>query len=322
MKQNATILIIAIGAVITSHATDIISPSGGPFGSADIPFFVPTARYQQVYGASDFGAISPAGGFISEIWFGRAQSSPDFPGAILQNVALSFSTTAKAVDGLSSVFAENRGADAKTVHSGPLPFSSSDADLPFTTRIQLDQPFYYNPAVGNLLLEIENHHGLPQAPIPPLFGVTTSSSTIDAVSVAWSFDLSSPTARAVGAGGLLTKFVVTPVPEPSPLVLSLLGLAGLVVAVFWRRSDSASGFGSNGGTDGPGPVRRYVVENNVIELGVRKLRDDPLATINRAIAIAAYGGVYLSVTHAWRDAGHRAAVSATDYSREYYSPRR
>src|SRR5438874_12146291 len=100
MKQNATILIIAIGAAISADATEIISPAGGPFESAQLPFFVPTMRYQEIYGASEFGAISPAGGFISEIWFGRAQSSPDFPGAILQNVALSFSTTTKAVDGL------------------------------------------------------------------------------------------------------------------------------------------------------------------------------------------------------------------------------
>ena len=35
----------------------------------------------------------------------------------------------------------------------------------------------------------------------------------------------------------------------------------------------------------------------MIELGVRKLRDDPVATINRAIAIAAYSAVNLSVIH-------------------------
>jgi len=247
MNQKAATLISAMFAAISAHATDIISPSGGPFGAGILPFFVPTMHYQQVYGASDFSAIGPAGGFISEIWFGRAGA--DYGG--FPNIQLTLSTTARAVGGLSSIFAENPGTDAQVVHSGPLPFSSSDADPTFTTRITLDQAFYYNPTAGNLLLDIENYHGLEQTPAPPLRTLWTSSS--HSVSTAWSYDLGSATADVVGsAGGLLTKFVIEPVPEPSAFAFLALAFAGCATMAAWGRHSSVPSDRMNGGTDGPG----------------------------------------------------------------------
>src|SRR5258707_6677827 len=154
MKNLIIGLILANVGALDLLALDIVSPLDGPPIRADVPFFVPTIRYQQVYAASDFQAQVPTGGLITEIWF-RAYGT-DFFGT-LPHVEISLSTTAKSVDGLSSTFAENVGADSTVVVNGSIALSSNDAGVPFTTRIALSQPFHYNPSAGNLLLDIRDY---------------------------------------------------------------------------------------------------------------------------------------------------------------------
>src|SRR5881628_1970306 len=93
----------------------IYSPDRGDAQNS-IPFsYGPMAslRYQQIYGAADFAAISAGGGMITSLAFGFADSHT-FGGGV-SNVQINLSTTSRAVDGLSTTFAQNIGVDDKIV---------------------------------------------------------------------------------------------------------------------------------------------------------------------------------------------------------------
>lgn len=170
-------------------------------------------EYQQVYSASAFFAQSHAAFWIDEI---------DLAG-IFRNVSvditISLSTTARAVGGLSSSdLASNLGPDNTVfVHYvgavGPV-FAGT--------------PFYYDPAAGNLLMDIMVHS----------FSVGTSPPV---PSVHVYEDLSSGVmSRAAvmgGAGfgdleGMVTTFQGEAIPEPSSVIL----VAGpLLAALALRR---------------------------------------------------------------------------------------
>ena len=124
---------IIVGAPATSY--NFI-----PFGSnAGFP------EYQQVYASSDFsGTIT-----IEDIEFytvaGTGTGTPN-PGV----VTISLSTTSAAVNGLSTNLSANIGSNNTTVYDAVLPAvqSSGVLDIPLST------PFTYNPANGNLLVDL------------------------------------------------------------------------------------------------------------------------------------------------------------------------
>src|ERR1019366_6196738 len=93
--------------------------------------------------------------------------------ATLPGILINLSTTAKAPDGLDTTFANNVGLNDTLVYSGTLTLSSAAIGSPaaFDILIPLTTPFWYNPAAGNLLLDVRNSGG-------------GSSSQFDAVSTA------------------------------------------------------------------------------------------------------------------------------------------
>ncbi len=207
--------------------------NGYPFNTAA---FTDTAsmRYQQVFGAPIFSAAHPTPILLMGISFrpdvNLGEGSPF--STTLRNVEISVSTTRSGVDLLNPVFAENVGADAMIVHSGPLKLSSNYAGLAagpkeFDIHIPFTRPFLYDPTQGSLLLDVTN-----------LFpGGTTQfdavSDPMDHTSRIWNFNNLS-----FGGGdtlGLVARFTAepvdaAPVPEPSSLMLLLTG-----GAVFGRR---------------------------------------------------------------------------------------
>src|SRR5262249_39157969 len=125
-----------------------IGAPGDPFTGDCAPFGC-ALEYQQVYGNSLFsGAVTITGLTFFNNNF--------VPGSIADaNYVISLSTTAAAVNGLSSVFADNLGTDNQVFFSGPLG-GLIGASNEFTIT---GTSFSYDPAMGNLLLTITKDGG-------------------------------------------------------------------------------------------------------------------------------------------------------------------
>jgi hypothetical protein len=225
---------IAIAMASTANATAVVVPNalagveGGtnnvfPFGFDTA--YAPSMRYQQVYASSQFAAFNPGGEYISAIAFRSdayafARSFSTSPAAQIK-----LSTIAAGPDGLSTTFASNIGANETTVF-GPAPLSLSSAYAgpggtlaPFDIVIPLTTPFFYNPAAGNLLLDIRNlFPGNTHAPFD-------AEDAADSVSRVYSLNVISPTGIA-DTFGLVTKFI-TAIPEPSAFALAATSLLAL-----------------------------------------------------------------------------------------------
>jgi hypothetical protein len=115
-----------------------------PFGGS---YYVGT-RYQQVYNAAKFAGPM----VIEEVsFFATFQGGQFYPTTYF----LSLSTTDKPVNGLSTVFAENVGPDNTLIEAKAL-----SGTMP-TKWTFSGGTFYYDPSLGNLLVDI-----IPIAPIP------------------------------------------------------------------------------------------------------------------------------------------------------------
>ena len=128
------------------------------FGSST--FRTADFRVQQVYAANGFSTV-PGPKVIQELrWrpdynYGNAFTST------LAQLEIRLSTTQMQPEGLSGIFASNRGADESVVFSGPITLSSHFVGPPngpklFDIIIPFQTNFFYLPAAGNLLVDIRN----------------------------------------------------------------------------------------------------------------------------------------------------------------------
>ena len=221
---------IAIGVVASPAVADVIVPGGltGIEGNTNNAFpFINTAagmRYQQVYGASEFSTMV----LIDAVLFRPDALIASAVSGTLSSVQIDLSTTTFGPDGLSSTFATNIGADNGTVFSGALLLSTSNTGpgpKNFDVQITFTTPFLYDPALGNLLLDVRNFGG-----------GSWSGFALDAHNAADSISrvFSSPSNVAATSGlvdsrGLVTKFRTRAVPEPATLLLIGGGLAASMV---------------------------------------------------------------------------------------------
>jgi hypothetical protein len=199
--------------------------NGFPFNIG--AFGLSSQRYQQVYLGSDFGLATPQS--ITQLLF-RPDAGFGAPfSTTLSNVQINLSTTSKAPDALSSTFANNVGPDDKVVYSGPLPLSSSftgpgGGPKAFDISVNLQNPFLYSPAAGNLLLDVRNFGGGTTTQFDAAFTQGDPVSRLFTLSSNGVNDLNGD----VDTLGLVTEFNFgTPsvVPEPSTWSLLALGLA-------------------------------------------------------------------------------------------------
>jgi|ERR1051326_3464471 hypothetical protein len=226
-------LIVSLLSAFRGDCDTVLSPFVVPNSSLGIPFTTDqnsaqSVRYQQVYGASDFMTVcnrvscSPNSAplLITAISFGLATNSAGLT-AFLPNVRIDFSTTQKAPDSLSPVFSDNIGAGDQVVYSG-----SWNAA---TGLLQLQQPFLYDPSLGNLLMDVRNF----QTTVPNPMGIMRfeAVNTLgDSTSIAIGPDVNA-TSGGLASIGLSTRFTVTPVPEPNAALLLLIAI---VPAWFFR----------------------------------------------------------------------------------------
>jgi hypothetical protein len=123
------------------------TPTGGPT----------SVRENFVFDASQFGALSGPSFLTQFAW--RPDTIPGPSGPRSVTLLIYASTTTRPVAGLSTTFAENIGADNTLVFSGTLNWETGNLPGPGNTR-QFDvvfpftTPFLYDPAAGNLLLDI------------------------------------------------------------------------------------------------------------------------------------------------------------------------
>jgi len=212
-------------------------------GNNNIPFnnFLVSpvgVRYQQVFAAPDFLSIEP--GLITEIAFrpdaGRAGNAFS---STIPNIQINLSTTSLLPDVLSTTFTENVGDDETIVYNGELLLSSANIGDPkqpkdFDIVIDLQNPFFYDPNQGNLLLDVRTFS----------FTRTTafdSENTFgDSISRVFSFDSSASTGTD-DTTGLVTKFTIATrnntalIPESSSTV-ALLAFGALTAISQVKRS--------------------------------------------------------------------------------------
>lgn len=211
-----------------------IPVGGGPVGDSSLagPFDTSSSsRVQQVYDRGAFpSGIPPNSGFLIHTIYFRADENarPGFGNANFTDVEVRLSTTSREPDGLSTLFSENIGADETTVFGrGALSLNWSGAS--FVTGIQFDRPFLYNPAAGNLLLDMRNY-GPTDFPELDAFDIAG-----DAISIAIGrADSLSGFATSTRALATLFWVDIVPIPEPSTTALLLLGL--LALGWKWRRA--------------------------------------------------------------------------------------
>ena len=109
------------------------------------------------------------------------------------------------------------------MHSGPLTLSSANVPLIFDILIPFSTPFFYDPAEGNLLLEVKNFSGNLTSANLGLWDATFSFS--DAVSRLKSSQSANDIIGAQDTLGLVTQFGL--IPEPNSACL--LGLGALLI---------------------------------------------------------------------------------------------
>ena len=139
------------------------------------PFPQASARYQQIYAANEFTTA----GFIDVIRFRRDASQGPFTTSGLV-VQINLAYAAMPIAAPSVVFADNVGGGNLTVYDGPLTLSSSGTGnpRPFDVVIDVADIFYYDPALGDLLLDVRVLSNASANFLLDASSVTQQSSTV------------------------------------------------------------------------------------------------------------------------------------------------
>ena len=210
----------SIAVVPSAHATLIVgnNDTGNcyPFACNDSGTAVgQSIEYQQIYSSSAFsGAINI--GSLS--YYNDAADSPGGATVLHGNYSIYLSTTSVAVGSMDSTLANNIGADNMLFYSGDLGGNALD----FT--IDAIAPFFYDPSLGNLLIDIvvtdqENvANGSGNG-----YNETDDTGTVTQRSYALANDVSGTNESSA----LVTGFDAATVPEPGTLSLLAASLFGL-----------------------------------------------------------------------------------------------
>ena len=255
ISSLAAVLCAVLVCSAPARAELVTTPSGvGASGNTQMGEFQVAdsspngKRFQTLYAANLFQSVAgplSISGFAYRTASGQGAFSQSIP-----NLVITLSTTSTPDDGLSNVFASNIGLDATIVYAAPIVLSSAGAgngSSLFDIVFNFTTPFFYNPAQGNLLVDMQ------------FFGQRTGSgSLIDAVDAfgdgisrirtsagtpncgvdVYSLSGCSANGLANTSRGQVTQFDVTPVPEPETYAMMLAGL-GLLGFVARRRKQSA-----------------------------------------------------------------------------------
>ena len=216
---------------------------GDAQGPAPFAFYGSTGSHDQViYPSSQFGGFNGPES-ISSIQFrpfpGSSVSAFSAGTFSISNVTISLSTTSVSEQGanvLSATYASNEGADDAVVYSGPLTLTTTDTNVAggttkiFDYSVVLQNPFIYNPSLGNLLLDVNIPAGATVSGAG--FGFVTFDEVNDVGDGVASIVTGSGALGSTGifsTAGPITQFSFSAVPEPASAAALCVGLGGVLL---------------------------------------------------------------------------------------------
>jgi hypothetical protein len=185
----------------------------------------PSIDYQQAYTHTAFTGVTT----ITNLEFYYAAQFGGSSTMINGTYAIYLGTSANPYNALSSNQVANRSADWTLVDT--LTVNNNGCDFNPVCTINLTTPFTYNPANGDLLLEIQVTN---QANIPNGSGngYNEADSSGSVTQRTWCLGAHDCTSASVDSTGLVTTFSTnTTVPEPGTLLMlgsGILGIAGVI----------------------------------------------------------------------------------------------
>ncbi|MFN6560879.1 MAG: hypothetical protein RMY28_013985 [Nostoc sp. ChiSLP01] len=230
---TARVVLLSLAFPNVAQAASFISTDGlgNREGNSRLGFLIPfPSRFQQVYDASQFGSAPIE---ISQIALRPDESNLTPFDFTVEDIEFYFSTTTKNPDALSSVFEENIGANYTKVFDEEWKASSQNTGLAgspkdFDIVLNFTKPFIYDPREGNLLLEYKKFTSeITGNRFDSEFLLGDSVSTVIAAGDANSINANPQFSSTLG---LVTQFKVTPVPEPSTFLSSILVATFLGIA--------------------------------------------------------------------------------------------
>ena len=170
---SACILAVLLGACVTPElrAQVVVVPNvlatndGNSSGTA--PAGPAPVRWLQIHDASQFGALS--GPSLLTQFAYRPDRILGQSGPRAWILRLHASTTRRSVAGISTTFADNLGTNTTLVFDGTVNVRTGNLPGPGNTRqfdyvVPFTTPFLYDPAAGNLVLDLQIEENGPQAP--------------------------------------------------------------------------------------------------------------------------------------------------------------
>lgn len=216
MRGKIAALAIALcgGCAFHGHGGTVVAGTSG--GTWFLPFAISadgtahyTSRYQQIY----TGTFFPVASVITRIGFMSVSTLP--PGNITYDLSIAFGTTARMPSAPGTEFVSG----ATPVFSGSVLASLTPAAGDFDFSINLSTPFLYDPAAGNLLLEVTviSATGTPGTGLSGAFGADFGEPGMGILFVG------KAPVESNAHLGLVTQFTTAPVPEPGVAGLALAG---------------------------------------------------------------------------------------------------
>ena len=208
-----------------------------------------TGTYQQIFSASLFSTLGPGGGLIREIDLYTSAFFHDFADGTAKGFSVELSVVSEDPGALSPVFAANLGSKVTLFNDPSLSIgvvANNDPGGASVAIVGLGKPFRYDPALGNLLVQITGLNTPPQRSGDhegddlPLDAVRGSAFT----SAVWSSVPGATSGRITG-DALVMGFRFFPVPEPTPV--ALLASAAIGSAALGIRFRKPNGSDVRGG---------------------------------------------------------------------------
>jgi PEP-CTERM motif len=254
MKASYVVAIASLVFASPALATTLIVP-GPATGNAQAPtpfnFYGSSgSRVQQIYDSSFFPGDELINGFSFRAFPGAAPSLFFGNSVDISDVVIRLSTTATGANESGSLpsatFADNLESDVTTVFSGALHLATAATGTgpqPFDYTVSFSQPFMYDPADGNLLLDVTIPSGATVS--GPGFGFLTfdTVNTIDdGIYSVVNISDGGAASGTPSTAGAITAFSVSSaaVPEPSTWMMMVTGFGILGAAMWRRRLNSAS----------------------------------------------------------------------------------